>query len=78
MGVRTLICEVLGLIMTCMYISANLLHLFSNPADIFSADPSYGDDALYGAITAALIYNVYSERVAMSKAQKEDQSGPKQ
>ena len=60
--------------------SANLLYryLFSNPADIFSADPSYGDDALYGAITAALIYNVYSERVAMSKAQREDQSGPKE
>lgn len=48
-------------------------------ADIFSSDPSYGDDALYGAITAALMYNVYSERVAMSKAQREDQqSGPDQ
>ena len=46
-----------------------------SPSDLLSETPSFGSDALYGAITVALFYNVYSERKALSD-EADDIDGP--
>ena len=54
--------------------------LLASPCtDLLSDSPSFGSDALYAAITAALLWNIYSERRALQSnvEEKGDQGDPK-
>ncbi len=52
------------------------LHLPSLATDLLSSEPLYGQDALYGAIGAAMVYNVWNERRALSSSDR-DEGEPK-
>ncbi len=40
-------------------------------ADVISADPSYGLDAIYGTIAAVLGINIYNERLLIVKQEQQ-------